>query len=365
MPVEPVKNAEGLIAIRRAPAQSIEWVDAAKLKEIPKDQRVNTSERFEQGRTFPNKLWNAARFVLMNLEGYEPAPILDGDLFIEDRWILGLLNQTNGEVTADLGAFRFADATRRLRDFTWNDFCDWYVEFLKGRLRDETTRPVAQRILATLLDQLCRLLHPIMPFVTEQIWQALAEIAPSRGLPNPMPSAESICIARWPEHRATQEDTESAVTVSQWQEKITSIRNLRAERNIPPSAKINPIIVASGRVASMLRQGEAIIMSMTNSLSLKIVDKADRPSESASAVLSDAEVILPLEGLIDKKEEAAKLKKQVGDLDKQIAAIAAKLGNDGFVSRAPAEVVEAQKAKLTELTGQRLVVAALLESRGN
>ena len=331
---------------------------------LPDGREVNTSERFEQGRTFPNKFWNAARFALMNLEGYEPSAAGPDAFEPEDHWILGLLAKTAAATTADLEAFRFAEATRRLRDFTWNDFCDWYVEFLKGRLRDPSTRPAAQRRLATVLDGLCRLLHPIMPFVTEQVWQSLAVAAPGRPDAGDAASvAESVCIASWPSY---PEDwaghPESDATVEQWREKIAAIRTLRSERNVPPSAKVAPVILASEPVAGMLRRGEAMIRALTNASSLEVAASVDRPAESASIVLADAEVILPLAGLIDKKEEAAKLKKQLGELDKGLAAVRAKLGNEGFLGRAPAEVVEAQKAKEAEMAAQRDAVAALLEA---
>ncbi len=330
---------------------------------LPDGREVNTSERFEQGRTFPNKLWNAARFALMNLEGFDPAPLRPEEAEIEDRWILGLLAQTATEVTSDLEAFRFADATRRLRDFTWNDFCDWYLEFVKARLRDDPSRPVAQRVIATVLDRLCTLLHPVMPFVTEQIWQALGEVAPSRGMPVPGPAAESVCIANWPELRVQDWlDEEAEATVGQWREKISAIRTLRSERNIPPSAKISPVIVAGGEVAVRLLRGESILASMTNSSIMTITEAADRSAESATTVLADAEVILPLEGLIDRKEEAAKLKKQLADLEKPLAGVRAKLANEGFVARAPTDVVEAQKARECELLAQIAAVLTLLEA---
>ena len=140
---------------------------------LPDGREINTSDRFEQGRNFANKFWNAARLTLMNLEGYEPASLDLQSLAIEDRWILDRLDCTIEEVTADFEQFQFAEAVRRLRDFTWGDFCDWYLEFVKGRLRDEQSKPDAQRVLAAVLDSLCRLLHPIIPFVTEQVWQGL------------------------------------------------------------------------------------------------------------------------------------------------------------------------------------------------
>ena len=168
---------------------------------LPDGRVVNTSERFELGRNFANKFWNAARLALMNLEGYEPATLEREDLPIEDRWIIDGLDRTIGEVTSALEHFQFAEAARQLRDFTWGHFCDWYLEFVKGRLRDPDARPVAQRVLAALLDGLCRLLHPIMPFVTEQVWQGLNSLAPVRGLPEPKPprraSASPPGRVRW------------------------------------------------------------------------------------------------------------------------------------------------------------------------
>ena len=332
-------------------------VEKAKL---PDGRAVNTSERFEQGRTFPNKLWNAARFALMNLEGYEAAPVAVADLPIEDRWILSGLAQVAEETTADLEVFRFAEATKRLRDFTWNSFCDWYVEFLKGRLRDPETRPTAQRVLAAVLDGLCRLLHPVMPFVTEQIWQALGQVAPLRGLPEPVPAEESVCIAAWPSYPAAWQDAEAEATVAQWQEKITAIRNLRAEKEVPKAAKIAPILVAEEPVATLLRRGEAAIKALTDSSSLTIVRAADRPADAAVTVLADAEIILPLEGLIDRGAELARARKAVADLDKQLVGVRAKLANEQFVANAKPEVVEVQRAKLAELENQRLQLQKVL-----
>jgi valyl-tRNA synthetase len=334
-------------------------VDKARL---PDGREVNTSERFEQARTFPNKVWNASRFALMNLEGYEPAPVPASDLTVEDRWILSLLSKTTAEVTADLEAFRFAEATRKLRDFTWNDFCDWYVEFLKGRLREPSTRPIAQRVLAGVLDGLARLLHPIVPFLTESIWQALGEVAPIRGLPEPRAAAESVCIAPWPSYPHFWADPEAEEVIGQWQEKIAAIRTLRAERNVPASAKIRPVILAEGPVAAILRSGEAFIKSLTNAATLTIADQADRPRECAVAVLGDAEILLPLQGLIDKPAELARLRKSLADLEKQEAGTVSKLGNEGFTSRAPAEVVEKLKAKHAELIAQIEVVKAAIEA---
>jgi len=334
-------------------------VDKLKLDD---GREINTSDRFEQGRNFGNKIWNVARLIMMNLEGYEPAPVDVAALPVEDRWILAELDDAVRAVSGDLEAFRFAEAAKRLRDFSWGEFCDWYVEFAKGRFRDPETRPVAQRTAAAVLDALCRLLHPFMPFLTEQIWAPLGELAPSRGVPEPSPAGPSVCIAAWPEPKGL-DDAEARATVDQWKEKIQAIRNLRAERNVPKDAKIAPRIVAEGVVADRLRSGEAFIRALTGAASVAVEPEGSaRPADSAVAVLADAEVVLPLEGLIDKEAERAKLRKGLADLDKQIAPLRGKLANEGFTSRAPAEVVAASRAKLAELEAQRASVAALLES---
>jgi valyl-tRNA synthetase len=339
-------------------------------------REVNSSERFEQGRTFPNKFWNAARLVLMNLEGFEPSGGSGRDetlTVVEDAWIYGRLAQVAIEVTEDLGSFLFADVSRKLRDLVWNDFCDWYLELVKGRLRDPASRPAAQRVLAAVLDRLCRLLHPIMPFVTEQVWQALNTVAPVRGL-TPAKAAESVCIAAWPvvspgndqaDLAHHQPNAEAVATVTQWQEKIAAIRNLKAERNVPKEAKVAPIIIADGEVAARLRLGEEHILALTNAESATIVPSAVRPAECAVAVLADAEIILPLEGLIDKAAEAAKHRKALTDLEKQLSGIQGKLRNESFVARAPAEVVAQQRVKEAELQSQRQAIESLLAGLGS
>jgi valyl-tRNA synthetase len=326
---------------------------------LPDGRVVNTSERFELGRNFANKFWNAARLALMNLDGYEPATLLREELPIEDRWIIDGLDRTIEEVTSALERFQFAEAARLLRDFTWGHFCDWYLEFVKGRLRDPEARPIAQRVLAALLDGLCRLLHPIMPFVTEQVWQGLNSLAPVRGLPEPKAALESVCVAAWPSPLGWS-DLTARQTVDQWCEAIKAIRNLKAERNVPKEAKIAPIIVAQGTVADWLRQGEPFLRGLLPAESITIVSSVERPAECAVAVLPEAEIILPLEGLIDKEAERAKMRKSLAEFEKQITGLRSKLANESFVARAPAEVVTQSRAKLAELESQRDTVAGLL-----
>jgi valyl-tRNA synthetase len=340
---------------------------------LPDGRQVNSSERFELARPFANKFWNAARLVLMNLEGYDPDKLPADDFAVTDYhadfWILSRLHTAARETTAALDRFAFADAARGLRDFTWNDFCDWYLEFAKPGLRHEhaDSRRLAQNVAITVLDGLCRLLHPIMPFVTEQVWQALNGVAPRRPDPTTLriePAAESVCIAAWPVyHDAFAPRAEVDAVVAQWQEKVTALRTLRAERGVAEKAKIHPILVATGKTAEALAMGGKHIKALTGAESLQVVESVtDRPADVAVAVLPDAEILLPLAGLIDTAAEAARQKKQLADIEKQVAGLKGKLSNEGFVSRAPAEVVAQQRARLEELEGQRMAVEALLKS---
>jgi valyl-tRNA synthetase len=367
MPVEPFKNGDGQYGIRPAPGQPMVWVDLPAWKKSPKDQRVNTSDRFEQGRTFPNKIWNAARLVLMNLEGFAPAALDPGAAGpTEDRWILGRLAAAAVDATAALERFQFADSARTLRDFAWTDFCDWYLELVKGRLRSPGTRQQAQQTLVVVLDGLCRLLHPVIPFVTEEVWQALNSVAPQRWCPSSHQlgeAAESVCIAAWPRFPAAWADSEADFVIGQWQEKIAALRNLRAERNVPEKAKIHPIVVATGPAAIALEQGRSHLQALAGAESISIVPGlAERPAHTAVAVLPDAEILLPLEGLIDRDAERARQQKALAALVKQAQPLEAKLADDAFAAKAPLAVVDQFRTRLAELKTQIAQVEALLTS---
>jgi valyl-tRNA synthetase len=338
---------------------------------LPDGRSVNSSKKFEEGRTFPNKFWNASRFAMINLEGYDPE-FLPGDFQGTgpvDLWILGGLARTTREVTRAFESFQFAEAAKILRDFTWNDFCDWYVELAKRPLRSEDaiTRQTTQHVLITALDTLCRLLHPIIPFVTEQVWQSLNQIAPRRKNPVTMVAevaAESVCIAPWPTFPDRWGWPDSDRWVAQLQEKVSALRNLRADRNVPASAKIAPTIIASGDTATILGAFTTDIMALTGAESFRIVESFEKPSNAAVAVLPDAEIVLPMEGLIDPKVEIEKLAKSKLDLEKQLGGVKAKLGNASFVDRAPAEVVQQQRDRLLELEAQYAAVSSRLAELG-
>ena len=175
---------------------STQW--ASKPEDVALPRGAVVSERFELARNFCNKLWNAARFTLLNLEGYTSAPIPDSELAVEDRWILSRLATVTAEMTTALDEYRFADAMKFAYEFAWDEFCSFYVEMVKSRLATADGRPVAQRVLAHTLDTLLRLLHPAVPFITEEIWQLLGQAAPKRGLAAPAAASDSIMIAAWP-----------------------------------------------------------------------------------------------------------------------------------------------------------------------
>src|SRR5260370_28004380 len=178
------------------------------------------SDKFELGRNFANKLWNAARFLLMNLNDYQPAAIRLEELPIEDRWILSRLTTTTEAVTNQLQEYHLSEAARTIYDFTWSEFCDWYLETSKRRLRDPAGRATVQRVLVGALDVILRLVHPIMPFVAESIWQVLAEAAFERGLPTPEPSTESVAIAPWPAFPAAWRDAAMETRIALMQELV-------------------------------------------------------------------------------------------------------------------------------------------------
>jgi valyl-tRNA synthetase len=210
-----------------------------------------------------------------------------------------------------------------------------------------------------VLDALCRLLHPIMPFVTEQVWQGLNGLAPVRGLPEPDRARESVCIAAWPRPGGWTDETACRI-VEHWTGAIKALRNLKAERNVPKDARIAPILVARGSVAAWLKQGEPFLRSLLPAASITIVSEVERPADCAVAVLPEVEVILPLEGLIDHEAERAKQRKTLADLERQINSVRGKLGNESFVARAPAEVVAQTRVKLAELEAQHAAVSSLL-----
>lgn len=319
------------------------------------------SERFEVGRNFANKLWNAARFLFLNLEGYKPEAIRHDELPIEDRWILSRLATTTATVTQHLENYRFSEVARTIYDFTWSEFCDWYVEMSKRRLQDPATRPLVQRLLIGLLDGILRLVQPIMPFVTESIWQALNETAFERGLPVPEPAAESVVIAPWPNLPESWRDAAMETRIGRMQELIRAVREVRNRYTVDLKTNLDVFVRCSETIADDFRTLTPFVAALAGVGRLECGPHSEKPRQSASHVTPEFEIYTSLQGLIDMAAEAARLQKQLAEKLKHLQAARAKLGNAGFVERAPAEVVQQQRDLVADLQTQISAMEANLK----
>ncbi len=319
------------------------------------------SERFEYGRNFCNKFWNAARFAIMNLEGYTSAPVAESDLRLEDQWILSRLTKTINEVTTLLDRYQFDQATRALRDFTWNEFCDWYLEMIKPRLRSEEHRPVAQRVLVGVLDMLVRALQPFTPFICEELWQRLNEIAPTRGLLvksetpgtlQPEQATRSVMIAPWPHLPSAWQNEQLESRFNRLQETVVAVRNIRAVYNIAPAQPIKLHLKCADTVASELNACADQFDNLAKAVLAAAGAEVERPAASASFNVNDADGYVPLEGLIDVKAELDRQTKEAEKIRNFIRGHESKLSNESFVARAPEQVVAQARDTLASLKKQ-------------
>jgi valyl-tRNA synthetase len=314
------------------------------------------SDKFEPGRNFANKLWNAARFLLLNLEGYTPQAIRLEELPIEDRWILSRLRTASAAVTEQLEGYHFSDVARTIYDFTWSEFCDWYVEMSKRRLNDPASRPLAQRMLAGVLDAILRLAHPIMPFVTESIWQALNEAAFERGLPAPDPSTESVMIAPWPAFPESWRDAAMEQRLARMQELVRAVREVRNRYTVNPKTSLDVFVRCSEEVANDFRLLTPFITMLAGVGQLACGPSVTKPPQAATAVQPDFEVYVSLAGLIDVAAEIKRLDKQLAEKKRALQASQTKLDNPNFRDRAPPEVVQQQREQVTDLQNQISVI---------
>jgi len=335
-------------------AFSTQWARQPEDMALPRG--LVLSERFELGRNFCNKLWNAARFALLNLDDYSPAPVSDTELAVEDRWILSRLATVTGETTAALETYRYGDAARVLYDFAWNEFCSFYVEMAKGRLQEPAARPVAQRVLAHTLDALVRLLHPTIPFITEDIWQRLGEAAPVRGLTAPAEAAASVMIATWPEVDDRRQDAEIEVRFTKFQELLKGLRDIRSRQNIPPKATMSFAVRCDEEFSKLLKPMEPYFESMAGAQATAWGADVNAPETSASFFTAGAEVFVDLADHIDVDAEIARQTKERERLSVGIAQKEKQLSNESFVSRAPAAVIDKERAALAQL--KELLIAA-------
>ena len=291
-------------------------------------------ERVEASRNFANKIWNASRFVLMNLDISENKLPEKERLQLEDKWIVSRYNKLVKEVTENLEKFELGIAVQKLYDFIWDEFCDWYIELVKPRLYDKESdsRLEAQYVLTYVLSNTLKLLHPFMPFITEEIWQHL----PHEG--------QSIMISKWPEYDENYRFDEEEKQMLMIMDAIKNIRNIRAEMNVAPSKKAKLYIVTSYH--NIFEQGKTFFEKLAGASEVVVMDQEEGiPENAVSVVTEGAKMFMPLDDLVDRQKEIERLEKERQNLEKELERVNSKLNNEGFISKAPAHVVEAEKEK--------------------
>jgi valyl-tRNA synthetase len=321
------------------------------------------SERFDVGRAFCTKLWNAARFALINLGEHTFSPLSSDQLQAEDLWILSRLTKVINRTTEQLYAYNPSAAIGAAREFFWSELCDWYLEFIKPRFKDEHSAPVARSVLSLALDQVLRLFHPFVPFITEVLWERLYLQCPTRGLDEPIDTSDLLITAKWPEPRSQWIDDRIESDFALIQEVIRSIRDLRSRYQIPPSKSVQAQIKADGDSANVIQRLKNLILHLGGIHTLDVSSQIDRPTTAATQVVGDLEVYLL--GVIDPGQEMERLKKQKEKLIMDATKAEANLKNEKFLNRAPAHVVDAEKKKLKDFRAQIDLIDKNLKSLHN
>ncbi len=311
------------------------------------DVRYST-DKMDAAWNFINKIWNASRYALMNVGDLTADQVdISGEKTLADKWILTRLNQTIGKVTELFEKFEFGEAGRLLYRFIWDDFCDWYIEMSKETLAgdDEAAKLTTRSILVYVLDNTLRLLHPIMPFVTEEIWQSVPHVG------------ESLVVATYPTVHPEQMDEKAAEEMEFLMDFIRSVRTVRNEMNTPLSKPINIIAkVSDAAHYAVLKENESYIARFSNPEEFVYGEDVEAPSDAVTSVITGAEIYLPLAGLINIEDEIARLEKEAEKLQQEVDRVEKKLSNEKFVAKAPATVVEAERAKGADYQAQREAV---------
>ena len=286
-----------------------------------------SDEKVAASRNFANKIWNAARFILMNIDGHNVPNALPETLELEDKWIVSALNDVTKEITDNLEKFELGIAVQKLYDFLWDSFCDWYIEIAKIRMQsdDEAKAQAARQVLVWVMSRTLQLLHPFMPFITEEIWQSL----PHEG--------ESIMISKWPEYEEQYSFPKAEQELAHIMELIRGIRNRRAEMNVAPSKKAKLYVATANPEAYQVCT--AILMKLAYASEVE-VGQAFELEGAVTVVTGDAKAYIPMDDLVDKKAELARLQKELDSARKQLAGVDAKLNNEKFISKAPAAIIE-------------------------
>ena len=294
-----------------------------------------SEKKVEASRNFANKIWNAARFILMNLDENESAPHLPNELALEDKWVLSLFNKLTKEVTDNLEKFELGVAVSKLYDFIWDFFCDWYIELAKLRLQQGGEKPKqVKAVLVYVMSETLKLLHPFMPFITEEIWQTLPH------------DGETIMKASWPvyDEKLCFEEDEAKMEIIM--EAIKAVRNRRSEMNVPPSRKAHVYIATEDK--EIFETGAVFMQRLASASDVTVGDSFDIPG-SVSIVTANAKIYIPMGDLVDFEAERKRLSKEKETAEKKLSQIENKLSNPGFLAKAPEQVVEGQKAEQAKL----------------
>ncbi len=313
-------------------------------------------ERVESSRNFANKLWNASRFVLMNINEEELAEEFKIELTLSDEWILSRLNTVIDQVTVNLEKFELGIAAQKLYDFIWSEYCDWYIELVKPRLygQDFNSKRTAQTVLLEVLESLLKLLHPFMPYITEEIWGHL---------PN---SKGCIIVSQWPKTLEEKVKPLEEKKMELIMDAIKNIRNIRAEMNVVPSRKAKVIVVANKDVFNIIEENKDYLITLANASEVTVQeDKKDVPAEVVSAGIDGAEIFIPLDELVDFEKELERLEKEKSKLQKELDRVNKKLSNQGFISKAPEKLIEEEKQKKDKYKEMYDKVLARLEYTKN
>ncbi len=309
-----------------------------------------SDEKVKASRNFANKLWNAARFVLMYLGNDYNYPGLPKDLAIEDKWILSKVNTLSKEVTDNLERFELGIAVAKLYDFIWDVFCDWYIEIAKIRLQSGEGADTAKAVLVYVLTDILKLLHPFMPFITEEIYQAIPH------------DTESIMISKWPEYDPALSFADEEAQMEKIMDAIRAIRNRRAEMNIPPSKKSKVYVETA--FADVFAVGSEFIKRLAYASDVEIADGFDDLGNTVTIVTNDAKIYIPLGDLVDFEAEAKRLQKELSAAEEKLAFINKKLDNPGFVNKAPEKVVQQNRDEAAKLTEKIANLRSSLENLG-
>ena len=294
-------------------------------------------ERVEASRNFANKVWNASRFIMMNIEKAQAANVQLSDLTMADKWILSKMNSLAKEVTENMDKYELGIAVQKVYDFIWEEFCDWYIEMVKPRLwnDDDTTKAAALWTLKTVLINSLKLLHPFMPFISEEIFCNLQD------------EEESIMISNWPEFKEEWNFAADEHAVETIKEAVRAIRNVRTSMNVPPSKKAKVFVVSENEEVCGIFENSKVFFATLGYASEVLVqaDKAGISEDAVSAVVAQASIYMPFAELVDIEKEIERLQKEAEKLEKELARVNGMLANEKFVSKAPQAKIDEEKAK--------------------